>query len=161
MMSKPFNNGLHYPSLSPYMKEGAALPKIKHPNMNVNKEVFNRLYDHALANNQTRMIIEDLKSQQQQSSTAVLNKQTGEVEIVENRISRSPSANTKKKLVPSASANLLHKHPKLTAHNDQSSILGSGKSKTGFSNQQISFGPSPKSIPKSRLFFIQLVTIVT
>ena len=81
-MNKPFYSALHYPALMPHQKLEEPLPQAKHPNLNVNQQVFNRLYDRALAENQTKTIIHQLVTQPQKHMI-VLNKDTGLADLEE------------------------------------------------------------------------------
>lgn len=80
MINKPFYNALHYPSLMPFKKKSDEVQQVKMPNMNVNKEVFNRLYDHAVVDNNTKMMLRDLHNQSA-SNMVYLNKKTGGIDI--------------------------------------------------------------------------------
>ncbi len=95
-MNKPFYSALHYPALMPHQKLEEPLPQPKHPNLNVNQEVFNRLYDRALAENQTKTIIQQLVSQPQKHMI-VLNRDTGLADLEEQngyaRLDRLTSGN--------------------------------------------------------------------
>ena len=86
-MNKPFFNALHYPALMPHMKEEKPLPLPKFPNLNVNQQVFNRLYDRALAENQTKQIIHNLTTNPVKNMI-VINKNTGMVEMEEGGFTR-------------------------------------------------------------------------
>jgi len=81
MINKPFFNALHYPSMQPFKKEDNITFKVKVPNALKNQEVFNRLYDQALSDNQTRQIINDLNSQAGTSGKAVVINQQGQLEF--------------------------------------------------------------------------------
>jgi hypothetical protein len=80
MINKPFFNALHYPSLMPFKKASSDLPPVKMPNMNVNQEVFNRLYDQALVDLNTKQMIKDMQNQSS-SNLVYMNKNTGGVEF--------------------------------------------------------------------------------
>lgn len=80
MINKPFFNALHYPSLMPFKKASSDLPPVRMPNMSVNQDVFNRLYDHALIDLNSKQLLKDMQNQSS-SNLIYLNQKTGGVEF--------------------------------------------------------------------------------
>lgn len=80
MINKPFYNSLHYPSLMPFQKESVHQLPTKIPNMYVNTEVFDRLYGHAMIDNQSKTALRALNNQPN-SNIIVLNQKTGQIDV--------------------------------------------------------------------------------
>ena len=77
-INKPFYNALHYPALMPYQKAVEYPIHCKQPNENLNREVFYRLYDKPILENQAKIAIRN------KSPTASISPAHGDQQGVQN-----------------------------------------------------------------------------
>ncbi len=68
-VTKPFFNALHYPALMPYQKAESHLVHTRQPNEKLNQEVFYRLYDRQMVENQAKVAAREHSSKSNHQSS--------------------------------------------------------------------------------------------